>query len=114
VAPDFGAKGDHGERAIGGDLDHVGYFGPEEGDKEGRGVGEVWDAGDGGEEVPVQELFLGRPDVDTVFVRNGVLMRVVLSFLSTRRRSEKVGVMLGLGEYIGGLGKWDVDVDVGV
>ena len=92
MAPDFGAKGDSGEGAVSGDLDRVGDFGPEGGDEEGGGVGEVRDAGDGGEEVPIQEFFLGRPDVDTVLVRDGVLMRMVPSFLSTRWRSEEVGV----------------------
>jgi len=53
VAPDFGAEGDSGEGAIGRDLDRVGYFGPEGGDEEGGGVGEVGDARDSGEEVPI-------------------------------------------------------------
>ena len=114
MVPDFGAKSNCGERAVGGDLDRVGYFGPKEGDEKGGGVGEVRDAGDGREEVPIQELFLGRPDVDTVLIRDSVLMQVALSFLSAHWRSEEMGVVLGLGEYVGGLGKWDMDVDVGV
>jgi len=92
VAPDFGAKGDGRKGTVGGDLDHVGDFGLEGGDEEGRGVDEVGDAGDGREEVPIQELFLGRPDVDTVLVRDSVLMRMAPSFLSARWRSEEVGV----------------------
>ena len=114
MAPDFGAEGDSRKGAVSGDLDCVGDFGLEGGDEEGGGVGEVRDAGDGGKKVPIQELFLGCPDVDTVLVRDGVLVWVVPSFLSTRWRGEKVGVVLSLGEYVGGLGEWDVDVDVGL
>jgi len=53
VAPDFGTKGDSWEGAVSRDLDRMGYFGPEGSDEEGGGIGEVQDAGDGGEEVPI-------------------------------------------------------------
>ena len=88
MAPDFGAESDGRKGAVGRDLDCVGDFGPKGGDEKGGGVGEVWDAGDGGEEVPIQELVLGHPDVDTVLVRDGVLMRMAPSFLSAWWRSE--------------------------
>ena len=114
MAPDFGAKGDSGEGSVSGDLDCVGYFGPEGGDEEGGGVGEVWDAGDGREEVPIQELFLWRPNVDTILVRDSVLMWMAPSFLSAHWRGEEVGVVLSLGVYVGRLGEWDVDVDIEV
>ena len=114
MAPDFGAEGDGRKGAVGGDLDCVEYFGPEGGDEKGGGVGEVRDTGDCGEEVPIQELFLGRPDIDTVLVRDSVLMRMAPSFLSACWRGEEVRVVLGLGEYVGGLSEWDVDMDVGV
>ena len=53
MVPNFGAKGDGWEGAMSRDLDCMWYFSPEGGDKKGRGVGEVWDAGDGREEVPI-------------------------------------------------------------
>ena len=53
MAPDFSTQGDGWERAIGGDADCVGDFGPERGDEEGGSIGKVGDARDGCEEVLV-------------------------------------------------------------
>ena len=114
MAPDFGAQGDGWEGAVGWDVDRVGYSGPEGGDEEGGCGGEVGDARDGREEVPVYEFFLGDPGVDTVVVVNGVLVRVVPSFLSTRRSSEEVRVKVGLWKDLGQLDRWGLDELMGV
>ena len=72
------------------DSDLVVHQGTEGGDEVWREVVEVVDVRDVSEEVFAYKFFLGAPDVLSVAMDDGVEVRVTLSSLDTRRRSEEV------------------------
>jgi len=75
---------------VGTDLYLVVNFGMEGGDKVRGGVVEGGGVRDVSEEVLDYKFFLRAPNFPSLFVKDGVLVRVDLSLVSTRRRSEKV------------------------
>jgi len=75
---------------LGADKYLVVYQGTEGSDEVWREVVEVVDARDVSEEVFAYKFFLRAPDFLSVAVDDGVEVRVTLSSLDTRRRSEEV------------------------
>ena len=86
----FRAKGDQGQGVVGTDLYLVVNFGTERGDKVGGCVVKGGGSGDVSEEVLFYKFFLRAPNLPSFFVKDGVLVRVNLNLVSTRRRSEEV------------------------
>jgi len=87
------------------DVDLVIHTGPEWGDEVGVGGVEGGDTRDVGEEVLVYKLVLWTPDFPSVFVEDGVKMRVVGRRVSTRRSFEKVWEKVEVvGDFVDGAG----------
>ena len=72
------------------DLYLVVNFGTERGDKVGSVVIEGGGTRDVSEEVLCYKFILGAPDFPSLFIEDGVLVRVNLSLVSTRWRSKEV------------------------
>ena len=95
----FGTDVDRGEGAIGVDVDGVEDVGTKRCDKErGLSLLKIDLPGDMVEEVGVDELFVGVPDVAALFVDDGVLVRVVV----VRSKARRGGKEMGEGEEVGG------------
>jgi len=75
---------------VGKDLYLVVDFGTERGDKVGGAVVKGGGARDVNQEVLAYKFFLGAPDLPSFFVEDGVLVRVKLSLVGTRRHSEEM------------------------
>jgi len=75
---------------VGKDLHLVINFGTKGGDKVRGVVVKGGGARDVSEEVFAYKFFLGAPDFPSLFIEDGVLVRVDLSLVSTRRHSEEV------------------------
>ena len=98
----FGTDVDRGKGAVGVDEDGVKGIGAEQSDEKGcLSLLKIDLPGDVVEEVSVNELFAGVPDVVVLLVDDGVLMRVVVVRSKARWGSEEVGE----GEEVGG-GRW--------
>jgi hypothetical protein len=91
----FGTKVDVGERTVGCYLDVVVTVGAEGHDEEGGIVIEGVIPGDGEEEDFLNVLFLGTPDLLTMFIDDGVLMWVVSDGGGTGQSNKKVREELG-------------------
>ena len=97
----FGTDVDRGKGAVGVDEDGMEDIGAERGDEEGGlDLLKIDLPNDMIEEVGVDKLFAGVPDVAVLLVDDGVLVRMVVVRSKARRGGEEVGE----GEEIGG--KW--------
>ena len=95
----FGTDVDRGKGAVRVDVNGVEGVGTERGDKEGGlDLLKIDLPSDVIEEVGVDKLFTGVPDVAVLLVDDGVLVRVVVVCSKARRGSEEVGE----GEEVGG------------
>ena len=95
----FGTDVDQGKGAVGVDVNGVEGVSVERGDKEGGlDLLKINLPSDVIEEVGVDELFTGVPDVAVLLVDDGVLVRVVVVRSKARQGSEEVGE----GEEVGG------------
>jgi len=110
----FGANGDRGESVDRFDVDLVIHTRPKGGDEMRIGSVEGGGARDVSEEVPVYELVLRTPDFPSVFVEDGIKVRVVGRRVSARRSFKKVWVKVEVVEdfidggrrLYGGGGDW--------
>ena len=88
----FGTDVDWGKGAIGVDVDGVEGIGVEQGDEEWcLSLLKINLPGNSVEEVGVDELFPGVPDVSALFVDNRVLVRVVVVGSEARQGSKEGG-----------------------
>ena len=88
----FGTDVDWGKGAVGVDEDRVEGVGTERSDKKRcLNLLEVDSPCNGPEEVGVDELFVGVPNVAVLLVDDGILMRVVVVRSKARRGSKEVG-----------------------
>ena len=103
----FGTNVDRGKGAVRVDVDGVEGIGVERSDKE-RGLNflKIDPSCDSAEEVGVNELFAGVPDVMVLLVDNGVLVRVVVVRSKAGRGSEEVGKGEEVGSERGEEGGW--------
>ena len=95
----FGTDVDRGKGAIRVDEDGVEGVSAERGDKKwGLSLLKIDLPGDVVEEVGVDELFMGVPDVAVLLVDDGVLVRMVV----IRNKAGRGGKEVGEGEEVGG------------
>ena len=111
---DFGADGHWWEFTGQGDRNGVVNTSTKRGDIEGGVVLDVVGVGDETEEVPVDELFLGKPKLLVVLVDNCVLVRVTILGEDTSGFSEEVWEEGGSNVIVGcGLNRFSLSGRIG-
>jgi len=91
VSADFGAKVNMRKRTVRMDPDIVENVGTEWSDKRNGVSFKIWDMGDEMKEVPFNKLFLGNPELFSVVVDDGVLVRVTVNNVSAGGGMEEIG-----------------------